>query len=281
MADKVAEFTPEGVLVIRPSSTNNWNDCQARTFAKAYPYLMISKGYELRALASHIGAVVGTSVHAGAEFMQRWRLKGLEAPKTSDAVNFAIARLEEEMGLNEVMWDDATPRINEAQQQIQRMLYVYRRDVADNLRVAALEERLEGEVAPGVIVSGQADVITLLPGKLKDIKTGKRRSYCLPQVGSYSALARAHGHQIETCEEDYIPRVPVTKEQPPVETIPMDRRLAESVALRTINSMAESIREFQETGDRHAFSRNPNSALCNERFCPLYGTKACPEGTMK
>lgn len=281
MAEAVAEFAAEGVLVIRPSSTNTWFDCEARTAARSYPYLVISKGYELRTLPKHVGAVVGTGTHAGAEFMQRKRLSDAELGKTSEAVDYAIARMEEEIAENEVFWDDATPRFNDAQFQVQRMVTAYRRDVAEQIRVIAIEERLEGMVSENLMISGKADVITILPGMLRDTKTGKRKSYCLPQLGSYSSLTRAHGHQVEKVGVDYIPRVSVKKEQPPVESSEASRELAESVALRTIKRMDASLREFQQTGDLRVFSRNPSSGLCSNRFCPLHSTPACPEGTMK
>jgi hypothetical protein len=281
MAAAVADLTSEGVLVIRPSSLNNWDDCQARTFAKSYPHLMVAKGYELREIPRHIGAVVGTSVHAGAEHLQRKRLTTGEMGKTDEAVEFAITRMQEEIDQGEVAWDYDTSRVGDAQTQIQRMVFAYRRDVAEQIKVVALEERLVANFSDTIVISGQMDVLSILPGALRDIKTGKRRSYCLPQVGTYSSLARAHGHQIETIVEDYVKRVPVNKDQPPVDTITMDRRVAESVARRTILSMDAAVRKFQETGDRHAFTRNPNSALCSDRFCPAYGTAACPEGTMK
>jgi hypothetical protein len=281
MAAAVADLTEHGVLVIRPSSLNTWDDCQARTFAKSYPHLMIAKGYELREIPRHIGAVVGTSVHAAAEHMQRARLTTGERGKLDDAVEFAITRMREEMDLGEVAWDYDTPRVNEAQTQIQRMAYAYKRDVADEISVVALEERLVANFSENVVISGQMDVVSILPGRLRDIKTGKRRSYCLPQLGSYSSLGRAHGHSIDDIVEDYVKRVPVAKEQPPVETIPLDRIIAEAVARRTILSMDAAVRKFQETGDRHAFTRNPNSGLCSDRFCPLWGTKGCPEGAMK
>lgn len=282
MAEAVAEVTQEGVLVIRPSSTNTWFDCEARTAARSYPHLMIAKGYELRSLPKHVGAVVGTGTHAGAEFMQRKRLAEADLGKTSEAVEYAIQRMQEEIADGEVWWDDATPRFNDAQQQVQRMVHVYRRDVAEQIRVVAIEERLEGKVTETLMISGKADVITILPGKLRDTKTGKRRSYCLPQVGSYMSLTRAHGHQIEAGAVDYVPRVGLKKEQPPVETLDnIPRALAESVALRTIKRMDTAVREFQQSGDLRVFARNPNSSLCSDRFCPWWGTKACPEGRFK
>lgn len=281
MAEAVAEVTQEGVLVIRPSSTNTWFDCEARTAARSYPYLVISKGYELRRLPKHVGAVVGTGTHAGAEFMQRKRLADAELGKTSEAVEYAIAKMEEEIAENEVCWDDATPRFNEAQTQVQRMVHVYRRDVAEKIRVVAIEERLEGMVSENLMISGKADLITILPGMLRDTKTGKRRSYCLPQLGSYSSLTRAHGHEVEKVGVDYVPRVAVNKEQPGVETLEFPREIAEATALRTIKRMDVAIREFQQTGDLRVFARNPNSGLCSNRFCPLHGSKACPEGSMK
>jgi hypothetical protein len=281
MAEAVAEFSQEGILVIRPSSTNTWFDCEARTAARSYPALMISKGYELRRLPKHVGAVVGTGTHAGAEFMQRKRLNDAELGKTSEAVDYAVAKMEEEIAEHDVCWDDATPRFNEAQIQVQRMVHVYRRDVAEQIRVVAIEERLEAMVSANLMVSGKADVITILPGMLRDTKTGKRRSYCLPQLGSYSSLARAHGHQVEKVGVDYVPRVSVKKEQPPVESLESPRELAESVAKRTITRMDATMREFQQTGDLRVFSRNPSSSLCSERFCPWYQTSACPESKAK
>lgn len=241
------------------------------------PELLVSKGYELRAIPQHIGAVIGTAVHHGVSTMLERKMVTGELTPPAEARDAALASLDEQIKAMYVTWDQESPEVNTAARQVDRMLARYRVDVGFDAVPVAIEKRLEVTLQPGVILSGQVDQITIYPGHLRDVKTGKRRAWNTPQYGCYSAIGRAHGYDIATIIEDYIPRVSVRAEQPPVQQIEIDRRHAEKVAKHTVKEAVRQIQEFDQTGDPIAFPANPSSALCRDTFCPAWGTKFCKE----
>jgi hypothetical protein len=78
-----------------------------------------------------------------------------------------------------------------------------------------VEERLEAEVAPGLVLVGKPDVVCREPTVLRDLKTGIRGPGSFaPQLGAYSLLARSNGIEIEHVVIDFVRRVAVGKPQP-------------------------------------------------------------------
>lgn len=263
-------------LRVRPSTTSRWTDCARRQVAHAYPELLADAGYALRETPSSIGALVGTSVHAGGAELLKQKLQtgAIEAP--SRGFEAGTAAFVEEMEKQEVAWDDVTRNPNDAARQIQRMVNTYHFGVAMNVTPVAVEQRLEATF-DGVLISGQADNLCLFPSGPRDTKTGKMAGWNVPQLGCYSALARAHGNRVETCTEDFIQRVSPRVEQPPVKSKEFDRGDCEKAAAGILELMKHQIGSFEADPkkDPWAFPANPNSMLCSDKFCKAYHTKWC------
>src|SRR5688572_14020970 len=97
-------------IVIRPSSTPKWDDCALRSAARAYPELFQAAGYQLRQTPSHIGAVVGKSVHAGGERLLRGKMETDSLPSFNEAAEAAEIALEYELTSAAIHYDQLTPQ---------------------------------------------------------------------------------------------------------------------------------------------------------------------------
>jgi hypothetical protein len=200
----------------------------------------------------------------------------------------------EELGaqtVEEVLFDaprGATHNMREAEHQTLAMTRAYRGVIAPQIHPIIVEERLEAELEPGIVLSGQPDVIAREANTVRDLKTGTRRiGSFAPQLGGYSLLARSNGLDIESAGIDFIQRVPVTKPQPDPVSNPVPIAPAETAASNILRSIARDLDVFRNgdperrilPGDPWAFAANPSSILCSERWCPAYGTDFCHEGT--
>ena len=184
-----------------------------------------------------------------------------------------------------VLWDEATPNLNDAQKQVVRMVRVFRNTIAVKAEPVAVERRLEANVGDDFILSGQSDLQTIEPGRIRDLKTGRFPRSHYAQLGAYSLLARtAHPEQVtkEVCV-DFIQRVPVSKPQPETATEFYDQVVAEQAAASTISRIKSDVVEFRRRltdGDappEHAFLANPASMLCSKKWCPAFGSDFCRE----
>jgi hypothetical protein len=263
-------------LVIRASSLASYVDCPRRGIAKIAPSLLKDAGFDLNRTPQNVGACVGTAVHAGVEVSYAEKMRsGDLAPETA-ATDAAIDALRKEASEG-VVWDGTTGDMRTAERQVQRMLRAYRRDIAPGVAPITIEQRLQAELAPGVIVSGRADQAVHEPGGIRDTKTGVMKRSHVHQLGIYSLLRRSHGHQVDMLLEDFVPRVSVHKDQPPALTYTYNPVVAERAALATAYRVAADVEAFRASGDPHVFLANPASQLCSAKYCPAHGTKWCRE----
>jgi len=150
---------------------------------------------------------------------------------------------------------------------------MWRQMVAPQFVPAHVEVRLEADLAPGIVAAGQVDVAA--GNTIRDLKTGRMQRANGAQYGMYSLLWQAHGHQIDNLLEDYVPRAPISKLQPPAVTTAVDIADAEAAATTLAKRMVADLTAFRATGDPWSFVANPSSMLCGERWCPAANTKFC------
>lgn len=281
-----------GRIVIRASTLSGYLDCQLRAAMVALGPLFREHGYEIEPYRANVGALVGSGVHGGAEVGLKERMKGGAITPLSTLEDAAVETFrerrraeKEEQGAVEFIMDAESPTMDGAERQVRRMIRAYRDDVVSAAHPLAVESRIEAEIRPGVILSGKADLLHLDAGStgalqtVKDLKTGRRRSppqKHLAQVGSYSLLFRTEGFRPTDAQIDFLHRVKLEKPQPDVEAQPLVLEQAEAVAWATLNDFAEKALAFAKNGDASIFLPNPNSMLCGDRFCRLYGTASCP-----
>jgi hypothetical protein len=274
-----------GRIVIRPSSLPGLADCERRAAAKSLKPQLTRIGWTLRPERRSIGAIVGTAVHKGVEVSLRHKIKDGTLGTNDDATDQACESIAAQYRdtSDEILPDKVTPNSSAARDQAARMVRSYRTHLAPRLKPLFVESRLEAEFGDRVTISGQSDVMTGEPGRVRDTKTGTRKRANQAQLGTYMILARAHGHDMQETVEDFVQRVGLRAEQPPPVTYQYDSEIAERSAVATINRFVYAITEFErrlidlDAPPEDAFMANPASALCSEKYCPAHGTKFCRE----
>lgn len=261
-------------------------DCPRRGYTRLIPREIEGMGHRLRRLPFGIGGIEGTSVHHGAEYSLNEKAHTGELPPVSAVTDAARDMLVEQLGFGETAFDATTPTRADALRQVVSMTKAYHRIIAPQVNPIHVEERLEAEVSPGLILSGKPDVIAREPHRVRDLKTGARPGGShAPQIGGYSLLARSNGIDIAEATIDFIQRVGPNKPQPDPVTKAVTVALAETAASNIIRHIEGDLRTFREgdperhilPGDPWVFMANPNSRLCGERYCSAWGTSFCNE----
>jgi len=268
--------------IVRASSTNSYPDCPKRWAAQNLRDVVEAAGWQLRRLAPSIAAAVGSGVHRGADVTLGEKAKTGEMAPVDVATDAAVETLHERIKEG-AQTDDCTRDDRDAETQVRRMLASYRQDVAPKITPLLIETRLEADFTPGFALSGQADVVAQEPGRLRDLKTGRRRAHCRPQLGCYSLLARTYDHQVFELVEDWVPRTPISRPQPRPQSFVHDLASAESTGVVNLRAIARDVNTFLHgddnlaAGDPNAFLSNPSSMLCSEKWCPAWGSSFCKE----
>ncbi len=274
--------------IIRASSLSGYGDCPRRAAARVFRREVEAAGYPLRELPNGIGAAVGTAVHAAAALTLKARMASGTLAPPGDARDAARDALREAAGEG-IVFDRGTPDLPAAEAQALRMADAWRDGIAPGIDPVAVEERLEAEVVPGLVLSGQSDVIAREAGRVRDLKTGARRGHHRPQLGAYSLLARTHGVDVRAAAEYFVARVPLSKPQPAAETHVHDIAGAEVAAMAVLRRIDADLHAFRygdpdrslAPGEPWAFLANPSSMLCSDRWCPAHGTRFCREHRIK
>ncbi len=258
---------------IRASSTPSYADCALRTAAKIWRPMFRDAGIELRAVSSSAGAIVGSSLHAGAAYLLTSKMEADDLGNQTEAEQRAFEEMDRRIGEEGVTWDDTTGDLNAAQAQTRKMVASYRIHIVPKVRPVAVEQPMEAQLRPGVLITGTADLLE--NDILHDTKSGVRQRVNLAQYGVYSLLRRTAEFEVNGIVEDYVPRVGMKKLQPEPTTTPYSIYAAEQLAMRTLNAMADDAARFKETGDPLAFLPNSGSQMCSDKYCPAWGTTAC------
>lgn len=271
--------------VIRASSLPAFSDCPRRWAARTISKEIEAAGFDLaRSMPTSVGASVGTATHGGAAFIMTEKMKSGNLGNQTEAEQKALEDFDTAAKTG-VLWDEATPNMNDAQKQVVRMVKVFRNTIAEQINPIAVERRLEARVGEGFMLSGQSDMQTLEPGRIRDLKTGRFPRSHYAQLGAYSLLARTAHPEHPTSEVcvDFIQRVALSKPQPQTETDFYDQATAEQAAVSTLSRIMADVTEFrrriQDGGapPEHAFLANPGSMLCSPKWCPAFGSAWCRE----
>lgn len=278
--------------IIRCSALSGWSDCPRRSAARLFRREIEAAGYKLRRLGRGIGALIGSATHRGAEVALTEKAQSGKLPPASVPLDAAFELFHKDRRADgpAIEYDGvrgATHNLNEAEHQLNGLVQMYHYRTAPELQPVIVEQRLDAEVAPGVILSGTPDVVCFEPGTINDLKTGSRLPGSFtPQLGGYSLLCRSHGMAIELGRIDYLRRVSVRRPQPEPEVRKVQLDLAETAAANIVRSIAGDLHTFRQgdparripAGDPWAFSANPSSILCSAKYCPAFGTSFCREG---
>lgn len=267
---------------LRPSSLSGAMDCMRRFAARSMTDELVEAGYDINPpRALHIGAAIGSGVHAGAAFTLETKRDTGDLGSEGDAVDRAVAEFETRAAAEGLQFDDLTRSVNVAQRQMARMTRAYRRHVAPQIEPRLVETRLVADIGGGWLLSGQGDVLAGDPqGDVRDIKTGRRRANGA-QYGAYAMIFEAHGFNATGIVEDFIARVKIQDEQPVPLSIQIDVPTARAEAVAAMEDIQRSVAEFErrlkagEPAPETALRANPASQLCSARFCRAWGTRFC------
>lgn len=273
------------MITIRPSSLSMYADCPRRGAARLFWREIKAAGFELRQTVRGIGAIVGTAVHSAAAVIYTEKAKNGRPPAEHAAIDLTITSLEKGIAAEPVEYDNATHNRADALAQACRMTRSYFRTIVPQVEPILVEERLEAEIAPGVVLSGQPDIVAREPNGVRDLKTGQRLGSHAPQIGAYALLARSHGVEIDEAAIDWLPRVGTQKPQPSPITHKVRLAQAETAAASIIKHMAGDLETFRSgdperrilPGDEWSFLANPASVLCSAKWCPAHSTNFCNE----
>lgn len=240
-------------------------------------------GYALREKPElHIGAAVGSGVHAAAAWTLETKRDTGELGSEGEAVDRAITEFEGRANAEGLHFDETTGNIGTARQQIARMTRSYRQYIAPVVEPRLVETRLEADIGGGWRLSGQGDVLAGDPkADVRDIKTGNRRRSNGAQYGAYALIFQAHGFNATGVIEDFIPRVRLRDEQPAPTSTQIDVHVAQAEAVAAMQDIQRSVAEFErrltagEPMPEVALRANPASQLCSARFCRAWGTRFC------
>jgi PD-(D/E)XK nuclease superfamily len=274
--------------VIRASALSLYPDCPRRTAARLFWREIAAAGFKLRHVSRGIGAAIGSSVHQAAAAMLREKAQKGTLPPTSFATDAARDGVIAELQEGEILFDPTTPNRGQAVIQSVEMTRGYHRTIAPGVEPILVEERLEAEVMPGLVLSGQPDVVAREPARLRDVKTSSRPrpGSHAPQLGAYALLVRTHGLDVEEAAIDHVQRVPPHKLQPDPQSKPVPITQAETAASSILKHIEGDLATFRAgdperrilPGDPWAFQANPASILCSPKYCPAFGTDFCREG---
>lgn len=270
----------DDATAVRTSALPGYMDCARRSAARLFAREIKAMGYEFRDLPNGIGASIGTAVHAGAAYTLTEKMKYGSPGAMSAVLDCAIDQYGERVAEG-VIYDRETPERNAAERQIAAMVTAYQRELVPHIEPIAVEEQLEADTPFGLRLTGRTDLLAREPGRVRDLKTGKKRSPYKPQIGGYSLLLKSAGFDVTECAEDYLPRVSIKHPQPSPVTYPHDLPSAETAAWAILRHIATDLRTFREgdpargmaPGDPWAFPANPSSILCGEKWCPCWGCK--------
>jgi len=271
--------------ILRVSSLAGWTDCERRSAARLFRREIQAAGFRLRSTPRGIAAAIGSSVHAGAAAELGEKATSGTLPPATVSTDAAVELLHETLRQGEIAFEGPrghTHNARDAEQQVVKMATAYHQTIAPLVQPVRVEIRLEAEIAPGLILSGQPDVVAYEPNAVRDLKTGARPPASVaPQIGGYSLLNRSHGLSIEQGHIDFVQRVSTTKAQPRPTTQAVELQYAETAAVSIIKRIAAGIRTFREgdpangvrPGDVWSFTANPSSSLCAAKYCPAYGQR--------
>jgi hypothetical protein len=268
---------------LRPSSLTSAMDCMRRFAAHHLTDELVAAGYDIQPRQSlHIGAAVGSGVHAGVSFTLETKRDTGELGPESEAVDRAVDEFEARAAEEGLHFDETTRNVGTAQTQIARMTRSYRKHIAPAVEPRLVETRLVVDIGQGWHLSGQGDVLAGDPtNDVRDVKTGARRRANGVQYGAYALIFQAHGFAATGIIEDFIPRVRLANEQPaPTSTqIDVPTALAEAAAAMTdIQRSAAAFEGLLKDGraaPETALRANPASVLCSRQFCRAHGTRFC------
>ena len=269
---------------IRCSALPGFTDCSRRAAAKQFKKQLEEDGYTFTSLPPSVGAAVGTSAHKGVE--AALKAKFYRKPATAQQILEPAMEAFRKETEQSCIWDDTTPNVNTAQQQIRSLISAYINGPGKTvmpLRLAsgepAVELSLEADAGNGWKLTGTLDLAE--GAGVRDFKSGALSRCYHAQLGAYALLALSNKivPEIKTLAIDFCKRVGKSKPQPPCQSQLYPVELSLSYAMGIITRVKRDWAEYKQDGNLEiAFQANPMGMLCSSKYCLAYGTDFCKHG---
>jgi hypothetical protein len=262
------------MLNIRSSMLTSYCDCPRRAAAKQWRKMLEDMGYTIKRLPFSIGAAIGTSVHVSSKLILDNKKNTGVINNVSESIDLGISELDNQISEG-IQYDSTTQTKNEAQQQIQTIIWTFGDHVAPTINPRETEIYRKAQIEPEITFDGSCDIETS-EDAIIDTKSGARLRPCQAQLGGYSILKKStSGTSASAVSQNYIPRTAVKKTFPgPINQI-YDVGLCERAAFAMIHCIARDVKTFIKTQNPWSFPANPTSMLCSEKWCPAYKTNFC------
>ena len=258
---------------IRCSMLPSYPDCPRRAAVKQYRSTIIDMGYELRELPRGVGASIGSGYHAAVKLAMETKRDSGKSANVNDAIENGILEFKKNTE-NGVMWDTVTNNSNTAEKQIQQLTRVFYDQAENCINPVNVETKRKVIPADGFELTGSSDTET--ETEILDWKSGVKMRPCHAQLGGYRLMQRSTGAKpVTKLSQYYNPRVSLKKAHPGITVYSYDPRVCEAEAAQTIKRIMFDVNKFLETQNPISFAANPMSMMCNDRFCPAWGTKFC------
>jgi hypothetical protein len=124
------------------------------------------------------------------------------------------------------------------------------------------------------LIAGNIDVITI--NGIRNTRIGKRPRPYHTQLGGCANLLKAtRGIIPENLVTDYLPRNKIEKPYGGTITETYDVKFSMTESWFLIQKLIRDINNFKKNGNPASFQANPNSQLCNPKYCMAFGTDFC------
>jgi len=242
--------------------------------------IIAGKGFELNeSKCVHVGAAIGTGVHAGAAYVMNDKKITGEPCRAKDMADVGIEKFHKEM-VGGIEFDGTSQNANNSDLQIQSISKMFCFAVAPKINPVEVEKALPAKVTVDFGIMGHADVIA--DEGIIDTKTGVRLHSYHANMGGYRIVARSNDIPKETLKNliiNWIPRTRINSKrvlaQKPPQTICYNPLECEDEAYSQLYMIIEQVMKFVQSGDPASFPRNPMSMMCSEKWCPAWGTEFC------
>ncbi len=254
------------------------SDCELRQAITNAPQLF--EDWQLNTLYFHVGAVVGTAVHAAVHHLA---VLGDPDPDFSVAHSIALGAMDAEIAESPdhvIQYDPVTPDRKTAEAQLGSMVQLYWRLVGRKHRWthAEYKMRVPLERQRGFFLVGSLDGFTQ-DSWLPDTKTGKQDRPHPMQLSAYSWLLSETTGMIPKRLSHVFLKREVDGPRPAIFDYNIEQ--VETLAWNRINATVDRLAEFINDGDPGIFRANPDSDLCSRRFCSAFDTELCPASQIK
>lgn len=253
-------------IVIRPSSVDSFQNCSyqwAKVFLEGCITIPSSR------------AAIGTGIHKGIEVMWEDAIqRGVKDPNSDMMYDAAIEAFNEEAKKEGMSYNDGETQ-NTCHKEIVAGTQAFIDELIPFLDIpTATEKRFTINISDHPIVkavSGTVDYIA--PGRIDDVKTGKRKptvANFVTQQSIYKLLAQENGYIVD---HSMIQSV-VLKKEPACHILELEPNIPQAKYL--INNILDTIRiaAADVVPMETLFHCNTKYYLCSEKYCTLHGS--CP-----